>query len=164
MRLPRLRFTVRRLIVAVAILGLLMGTGRWVVRMRIRSAAYRGRAYAFAGKTAQAFGRSVKANDGGRVNVYDNENSYLQYAWAREMANKYWRLTNRPWLPAGPDPPRPERLAHPRPAVDCPAELRSRGPSIRWYFEPVSPWWTFLWTWRNQEGRLSIVDPRWTFP
>ena len=44
----RPRFTVRRLLIAVAIVGLLMGAGRWVVEMRTRSAAYRKRAYVLA--------------------------------------------------------------------------------------------------------------------
>jgi hypothetical protein len=161
MRLPRPRFTVCRLLIAVAIVGLLMGAGRWVVEMRTRSAAYRERAYAFLGMTGQVFGSYVRANDGGHVNVYDNENTYIQYAWAREMVYKYRRLADRPWLTAEPDPPRPGRLAHPRPAVECPAELRSRGPSIRWCLEPVYPWWTFPWTCRNPP---FTEDARWSFP
>jgi hypothetical protein len=154
---------VRRLIVAVAIVGLLMGAGRWVVEMRTRSAAYRARAFEFVDMTGRS-GKAVRAHDGRWVNGFDDENSYLEDGWHRELAERYWRLADRPWLPAEPDPPRPERLAHPRPAAECPAELRSRGPSCLWYNEPVYPWWTFPWTWRNHQGRLSVFDPRWSFP
>jgi hypothetical protein len=162
MRLPYPRFTVRRLLIAVAVVGLLMGAGRCVVVMRTRSAAYRERAYEFGFMTTRVYGKGVQAKDGAYVNAYDNENNYLRYVWAREMANKYWQLADRPWLPVEPDLPPPEPLAHPRSAVDCPAELRSRGPWCRWLVEPVYPWWTFLWTCRH--GPLTGYEPRWSFP
>ena len=44
----RPRFTVRSLMIAVAIVGLLMGASLWIVEMRTRSVAYRKRAYKFA--------------------------------------------------------------------------------------------------------------------
>ena len=121
--LIRPRFTVRRLMVVVAIVGLLL----WLVVMRTRSAAYQKIAFQF----AQYPGHSsrmrhawhVKTSDGRIINYHEDENFWLQHAWATRLANKYWKLSLRPWLSAGPDPPRPELLAHPRAPADCPAEL-----------------------------------------
>jgi hypothetical protein len=161
----RPRFTVRRLLIAVAMVGLLMGAGRWVVEMRTRSADYRERAYAFAETRGHARLSDffVTTKNGRVVSIHEDENFWIEHMWARELANKYWRLADRPWLPVEADPPRPKPLAHPRPAVDCPAELPSFCAWRRYsYVEPVYPWWTFLWTWRNE--RFSVVDPRWSFP
>ncbi len=47
MRLPRLRFTVRRLMVAVALAGLVMGGGVWSYRMWRLSRYYSGLAQAY---------------------------------------------------------------------------------------------------------------------
>ena len=130
MRLSRIRprFTVRRLMVVVAIVGLVL----WLVEMRTRSAAYQKIAFQF----AQYPGHSsrmrhawhVKMSDGRIINYHEDENFWPQHAWATRLANKYWKLSLRPWLAlAGPEdcPPRPEPLAHPRPPADCPAELDS---------------------------------------
>ena len=54
----RPRFTVRRLIVAVAIVGLLLGSGRWLVVTRARSDAYRRKSSEF----AQCFHGRFQAN------------------------------------------------------------------------------------------------------
>ncbi len=146
----RPRFTVRSLMIAVAIAGLLMGASLWVVEMRTRSLAYRSRAYDFLGMSALWLGKGGVTKDGRWVNLYDDENRYLRNAWARGLAEKYWQLALRPWLPVEPDPPPPEPLAHPRSALDCPAELQQRGPWCLWARQPVYPWWTFPWTWYNQ--------------
>jgi hypothetical protein len=145
MRLPRLRFTVRRLMIAVAIVALLMGGSLWIVQMRTRSASYRQRAFEFAVMTARS-GSGILTKDGRWVSRYDNENDWLRDAWACKLAEKYWGLSHYPWLPVEPDPPPPERLARPRPAVDLPAELQ---PGC-WSIDLDAPWWTFLWTWRPQ--------------
>ena len=164
MRLPSVRFTVRRMMVAVAIVGLLIGSGRWVVVMRTRSAAYRKRAYEFAGSNVRIYASDfdVTAKDGMSVSVHEDENFWLREEWAKKLGEKYWRLADRPWLPAEPDPPRPEPLVHGRSAIDCPAALRLKGPLYRWVKDPVYPWWTFLWTWRSE--RFGMVDPRYSFP
>src|SRR6516162_3210080 len=122
MRLPR--FTVRRLMVAVAILPLSLRAILWVVEMRTRSALYDRRAFEFAHSTARS-GSIALTKDGREVNLYDDENDWLHDAWACTMAKKYWRLSDYPWLPVEPDPPPPERLAHPRRAVDLPEGVES---------------------------------------
>ena len=140
----RLRFTVRSLMIVVAIVGLLLGASLWVLEMRTRSAAYRRRAGEFGDMTYRA-GSSVWTKEGRMVNFYDSENNWIRDEWAYKLAEKYSRLADRPWLPVDPDPPPPKPLAHPRKAVDLPADFRS----WQWDGKPVCPWWTFLWVWRN---------------
>jgi hypothetical protein len=170
MRLSRIRprFTVRRLMVVVAIVGLVL----WLVEMRTRSAAYQKIAFQF----AQYPGHSsrmrhawhVKTSDGRIINYHEDENFWLQHAWATRLANKYWKLSLRPWLAAGPDPPRPEPLAHPRAPADCPAEL-TLGSSYEdgwcapnsWCLAPVYQWWTIPWTWPPEQ---SEGLPQYRFP
>ena len=56
--------------------------------------------------------------DGGLFNIADDENDYRDYAWACELAQKYYRLSDYPWMPFELDPPRPVPLTNPRPAID----------------------------------------------
>jgi hypothetical protein len=174
MRIFRARFTVRRLMVAVAIVGLVLGSGRWLVVMRARSDAYRRKSSDFA---QCAHGRlqanwSVTTKDGRIIEHNDDEDFWLRHAWAAKLANRSWRLADRPWLAAGPDPPPPEPLAHPRPAVDCPAELTLGGShpcrwcasTPWWKNDPVYPWWTLLWSWPPKLYPGSPLPPRYSFP
>jgi hypothetical protein len=178
MRLSRIRprFTVRRLMVVVAIVGLLL----WLVVMRTRSAAYQRIAFQFAQYPGHCSPNGhawyVKTSDERIINYHEDENFWLQHAWATRLANKYWKLSLRPWLAAGPDPPRPEPLAHPRAPADCPAEL-TLGSSYEdgwcapnsWCLAPVYPWWTIPWTWppEQSEGLPQYPFPwtqRYSFP
>jgi hypothetical protein len=142
MKRPRLRFTVRRLMIAVAILALSLRAILWVAEMRTRSAAHHRRAIEFVLITARS-GSVVHTKDGRRVDRYENENRRREDAWARQLAEKYWHLSNYPWLAVEPDPPRPEPLAHPRSAFELPEE------DARPWWDQGSdpPAWTFLWTW-----------------
>jgi hypothetical protein len=148
MKMPRPRFTTRRLMVAVAIVALSMGTGLWVIEMRARSASYLKRAFEFHGQTLRV--GSTYTKDGRRFRIGEDENTQLQDEWARKLARKYRRLSDYPWLPVDPDPLPPERLAHPRAAAGVPVQWLQE----EWDYSMVdsvysnSPWWTFLWTWR----------------
>jgi hypothetical protein len=144
MKRPRLRFTVRRLMIAVAIVAVSISAISWVVEMRTRSTAYERRAIEFAGSTARG-GSGFVTKDGRWVSKYDDENDWLRDAWACKMAKRYWRLSDYPWLPVEPALPPPERLDNPRPAIDLPAELDH---TDCWNRESRPPAWTFLWTWR----------------
>ncbi len=146
MKRPRPRITVRRLMIAVMIVGLSIRAYTWVVEMRSRSAAYYRRGQEFAWSTMRS-GSRVLMTDGRWVDRYDNENRRQEDAWALEMAEKYWRLSDYPWLPVEPDPPCPQPLADPKTAFELPPRtvvgLDHRGPR--------PPAWTFLWTWHRRE-------------
>ena len=121
MRWPRPRFTVRRLMVAIAILALVFGAISWVGEMCARSAAYRRRAFGFSMLTMRR-GSLIETPDGRWVDRYNDENDLLRDAWAWRLAAKYHRLSIYPWLTAEPDAPAPQRLAHPRRALELPAQ------------------------------------------
>jgi hypothetical protein len=141
MKRPRLRFTMRRLMIAVAIIALSMGAARWVVVMRARSIAHYQRANDFARMMARA-GSSTHTADGRVIDLYDNENYRIIDAWACPLARKYWRLSDYPWLPVEPDPPYPMLLDYPKGARDLPAKVHSGC----WIRKSKPPAWTFLWT------------------
>jgi hypothetical protein len=91
MRLSRFRprFTVRSLMIAVAIVGLVMGASLWLFEMRARSAAYRERAFHFGSMTGIRLGSHlVRAKNGIWVNPMDDENRYLKYVWAHKLAER----------------------------------------------------------------------------
>jgi hypothetical protein len=144
MNVPRVRFTVRRLMVAVAVAAIGFGSIAWVIRMRTLSADYRRRAKEFERLTFR-IGSTVKTPDGRLVNPHDDENNQLRNAWAWPLAARYLRLSYYPWLAVEPDPPPPERLARPRSALDLPEPDHSLA---RWYYGSPPPPWTFLWTGR----------------
>jgi hypothetical protein len=146
MRWPRPRFTVRRLMLAVAILAIGFGAIKWVAEMRARSSAYRRRAIEFERRTLRR-SSLVRTADGRLVDRFDNENTWLGDDWARRMAAKYERLSYDPWLTAEPDPQPPLPLAHPRSARELPARDYSATTSLRVLRPPT---WTFLWTWRRE--------------
>jgi hypothetical protein len=146
MRWPRPRFTVRRLMITVAILAIGFGAIKWVAEMRARSAAYRRRAVEFRLSTLRT-GSMFTTADGREVDRYDNENDRLMDAWAWRMEAKYRRLSYYPWRAAEPDPPPPRPLAHPRSALELPERDDSVVTSVRALRAPA---WTFLWSWRRQ--------------
>jgi hypothetical protein len=89
MWLPRVRFTVRRMMVAVAVLAISMAAGlRW---FDLRS---RARAYAFWAAVSPV---SFKGPKGERLATH-YDLLRLKYEWAARY----------PWLPVAPDPPEPE--------------------------------------------------------
>jgi hypothetical protein len=137
MKLPRVRFTVRRLMIVVAVLAVGFGAIKWVAEMRARSADYRRRAFEFV-LLALRRGSMVHTDDGRWVDRYEDENVRRHDEWARRMEAKYLRLSYYPWLAAEPDPPPPKPLAHPRNPFALPEAL----PIER----PRRPAWTFLWT------------------
>jgi hypothetical protein len=146
MRWTRPRFTVRGLMIAVAILAVAFGAISWVARMRERSSAYRRRASEYWALTLR-MGSLVRTADGRWVDRYEDENDRIMDARARRMEEKYLRLSYYPWQTAEPDPPPPPPLANPRPALDLPGEEMTAVTSV-----PVRgpPAWTFLWTWCRQ--------------
>ncbi len=146
MKWSRPRFSVLQLMVAIASLALVFGTISCVAEMRARSDAYRRRASEFAMSTLRR-SHDVPLPDGRWVDNFDTENDLLHDAWKWRMAAKYLRLSYYPWLAAEPDPPRPVPLAHPRKALELPAQDNSVKKSV---VDSRPPVWTFVWTWRWQ--------------
>jgi hypothetical protein len=94
MGLPRLRFTVRRLMLVVAITGLAMGRGVWCYRMwelsREHASGARMHAYYWmVHSAADAIENATRAD------------------YHAAMARKYERAARYPWLPFKPNPPGP---------------------------------------------------------
>jgi hypothetical protein len=141
MRMPRFRFSMRRMMVAVVTLALALAAIRWVAEMKTRSADSRRRARDF-GAMSIHYGSGIITSDGGWVGMGEDENTRLIDRWACELSEKYWRLSDYPWLPVEPDPPPPERLARPRSGLDLPAETACSC----WNRGSRPPAWAFLWT------------------
>jgi len=107
MRLPRLRFTLRRMMVAVAFLGLVMGPGAEVARLtqlgyRYRQAAIGCRVMAEAARgTAASLGsaRKTVSADKVRRGLQAAEERWIKYGdYHSRFALKYDRAVMRPWL------------------------------------------------------------------
>jgi hypothetical protein len=90
MRLPRPRYTVRRLMVAVAIIAVATYAG--IVVWRIETYAMR----------ADAHARHLNS---GHSFEYDSTD-LIQ--WHERMRLKYENAARNPWLPIAPDPPEPK--------------------------------------------------------
>jgi hypothetical protein len=88
MRLPRPQFTVRRLMVAVAVV---LGLSRWLWN---RSVAFR------------SIADAQNAKRMGGIPMHTENLPRLLYHI--EIGNKYDRAARNPWLPVGPDPPEPK--------------------------------------------------------
>lgn len=95
MRLPRVRLTVRRIMVIVVIVAVLL----YVARLGILSAAYRDRANYYRG--------TARLPDPGPSpqNVAVREQRARIHAYLETMEVKYRRASRYPWLPIAPDPP-----------------------------------------------------------
>ena len=109
MRLTRVRFTIRRLMVAVAIFAVVVAT---VEGLRRRRESFERRARMFAQKASD----EIMAEQGYRMARrslafgYDGRTTTAHY----ELVEHYWALREkydhaaaRPWLVVAPDPPEP---------------------------------------------------------
>jgi hypothetical protein len=115
MRLPRPRFTVRRLMIAVAIVAIFLGVWLWAERRRARLDALaswhdRQVVCVFKGYIGpddeiiwEPTSRPLKMGDP-PVSLRQQRIS----TWHRQFAQKYWRAARYPWLPVEPDPPEPK--------------------------------------------------------
>jgi hypothetical protein len=86
------RFTVRRLMVAVAVLAGTLAAWSWIVR---RAAHY----------------REISAYHSAKWNTIDTTGTPevdARVEWHRAMAEKYEFAARYPWLPLSSDPPEPE--------------------------------------------------------
>ena len=115
MPIPRPRFTVRRLMIAVAILALLMGGALKFREWRRFAATYRAKAQEHA--DVESMLRSIAAIDGDAspVDISLAPNTPTKRFPIRDVADhearlrrKYERAASRPWFPISPDSPTPE--------------------------------------------------------
>jgi hypothetical protein len=123
MRIPRMRYTMKRMMLAVAVLALIMGGLRivWLRDGYRKAAAY----YASLEKLHRESRRFVE--DGGRaeeelalafgekVSGEDKKQQSTEVrGWQRlsdycaALRRKYERAAARPWIPVDPDPPPPQ--------------------------------------------------------
>jgi hypothetical protein len=99
MRLPRVQFTLRRLMVAVAIVGLTVGIGIEGERRRSRFLRIA------IDHSHQAILR-LSGNTWSPLRMVEMQKAYAHYHDL--MAQKYKRAARYPWLPVAPDPPKPK--------------------------------------------------------
>jgi hypothetical protein len=88
---PRVRFTLRRMVVGIAILGLAFGVTSWLQRMRGRAISYQSMADRHA-----------------KLMVRGSHNSTARMRHHLTLRDKYEEAARYPWLPVAPDPPEPE--------------------------------------------------------
>ena len=99
MKRPRVRFTVRRIMVAVAIVAICC----WTVADMERRSRFRRLAEHHSSKMYP----DIACNAGGLYIVGEGIVSQDRVSWHRALHDKYERAARRPWLLVNPDPPMP---------------------------------------------------------
>ena len=95
MRLPRFRFTVRRMMIAVAIVGVTIGV------LAVRRSAFLRRADHYHRVSRSYIALQLPTPPG----EFPDASYWRQIIWAGKMRAKYERAARYPWLPVAPDPP-----------------------------------------------------------
>ena len=118
MRLPRPRFTLRRLMLAVAILALLLGVWLWGERRRARFSALAGWherqvlwnlcvIVGYPGPDGEyIYEAQARSQMPGNPPMSPHQQRIS--TWHYQIAMKYYRAARNPWLPVEPDPPPPK--------------------------------------------------------
>jgi hypothetical protein len=105
MRLPRLRFTVRRMMVAVAVVAFLFGAEATRRRWESLASTYRTKAVSFEHRALVSRHsrdhEAVLENDPEQRKLKRIEDHYVA------LARKYQYAAHYPWLAVEPDPPEP---------------------------------------------------------
>jgi hypothetical protein len=91
MRMPRVRFTVRWMMVAIAVVAIYFGWSRWMER---RSERFRALWIEHINKVGEISSPKPSPHE-------------VQGYYHLKMGEKYRAAMNRPWLPVEPDPPEP---------------------------------------------------------
>jgi hypothetical protein len=106
MRVPRVRFTVRRMMVAVAVVALLLAWMQAEKRIgELRDSYYWQMAIHAGLEELETEGGVIRGFSGGPTVVKPNARRAAYHA---AMRRKYKRAYRYPWLPIAPDPPIPE--------------------------------------------------------
>ena len=106
MKLPRVRFTIRRLMAAVAVLALVLAVAD---QLRRRRESFQRSADVYRRKTGDAF-MAAQITRSGNLFVWDRRTSPAHEALADHydaLRVKYERAAAHPWRPVTPDPPEP---------------------------------------------------------
>lgn len=109
MRLPRMRFTVRAMMVAVAVVASLAAAAITVER---RATRFRDLAARHV-RWVEGIGGYHSGHEGDRVHYHDwngkelTDREAAKYLWHAKLRKKYLDASIRPWLPVAPDPPEP---------------------------------------------------------
>ena len=92
----RLRFTVRGMMSAVAVVAALIGAGIGLSRRRERF-------------LARAALHGVEIGPAATVHYSFNDDRAMRWrTWHARLVEKYERAARHPWLPVAPDPPEPK--------------------------------------------------------
>jgi hypothetical protein len=113
MKLPRVRFTVRRIMAVVGLVGLMLSIGieceRRADRFRATAQYHRSRIDAVLRVASSYF----DGHELGRMHFYHpggKEFTDLELGrlyWHKALETKYLAAARHPWLPVAPDPPSP---------------------------------------------------------
>ena len=117
-RLPRVRFTLRRLLLVIALLAVLMATGLELGRATRRAREYRQLAVAHAAFRDLSLGeaddyryayrhRTTADNRAGTDLLRSEAHERAMARYYDALFAKYLRAARFPWLPVEPDPPPP---------------------------------------------------------
>lgn len=104
MRLPRVRFTIRRMMITVAVVSILV----WAVKLHQIADSHRARAYRSKQHWGAAWRGMYQKTDGSYSSILGNENRDLHMFYYRSLKEKYERAARYPWISVAPDPPEPE--------------------------------------------------------
>ena len=96
--MPRFRFTVRRMMVAVAIVGVMLAAYPLYRRIHRRSVAF--------GEMSEIEGVLAKLHQRGGPHGGPASPELADYH--RNLQRKYAHAARYPWLPVAPDPPKPD--------------------------------------------------------
>ena len=109
MRLPRVRFSVRQIMVAVAAVALIMAIRIETDRMRLRSLDYELQSLVHSLAAMRFDGRGPQLHScRGPYEPPPSVRNPRKVAYHAAMSRKWAGAAEQPWLPVAPDPPMPE--------------------------------------------------------
>jgi hypothetical protein len=110
MRLPRVRFTVRRMMIAVAVVAILIGVGLQVkgLYQRFHECSRQASTHGFYGECLDRLANEWAQKDDRIESLTQAKRLRLLAEYQRRIKAKYEAAKWRPWIDVEPDPPGPE--------------------------------------------------------